>query len=38
VDGEDVFATKELVTSPTSMKAQESFDELPIEIRSLTER
>ena len=34
----DVFATRELVSSPTSIRAQESFDELPIEIRSLTER
>lgn len=37
-DSKDVFATKELVASPTAMKGQESFDELPIEIRSLTER
>jgi hypothetical protein len=36
-DLNDVFASKEEVASPT-MKAQESFDELPIEIRSLTER
>jgi hypothetical protein len=33
----DVFANREDVMSPT-VKAQESFDELPIEIRSLTER
>jgi hypothetical protein len=36
-DKEDVFTSREDVMSPT-VKAQESFDELPIEIRSLTER
>lgn len=36
-DKDDVFAGKDDIMSPT-MKAQESFDELPIEIRSLTER
>ncbi|KIW08458.1 uncharacterized protein PV09_01361 [Verruconis gallopava] len=36
-DGDDIFASKDDVLSPT-VRTQESFEELPIEIRSLTER
>lgn len=38
--GEDdsIFAGREIVQSPTTPRPHESFDDLPIEIRSMTER